>query len=423
MKNVGGNWNIKIRLIIVSFFMMLFCVVVDMQKIEATANPLNIKVANVVSVIHSDNTEDIIPNQISLEEVPIGSKLKIEVTLTNYENELPISVGIVKKLGFQYYSYNHSDFKINGNPCSEEQYNQFLNNRIDATLSKQLILSFYVKYTGVEDDLLSMNISVTSDRNGETAQYISSFDYSVDTKYKQKYLVNFYDYDNSLIDAQIVNRNSLAKAPIVYREGYKLKEFNTKKDGSGEKYESKKVRNAVDYYAIYEKKTFTVSYYIGDNLYANECVNYGETAPSLVINDSEFGEFIGWSEELSSIKSNLNVYALFRDKDGNVHLDNQVSDKSKVNDNNLDYSFMLIDRKTSSEVSRGGTVSFITYANNHKFTISENKDTVQTTDSITTFFSSKGISILLYLFFIVSVIYIFKKLNLREPKKKNMPSN
>ncbi|MDQ0360354.1 hypothetical protein [Breznakia pachnodae] len=395
-----------------------------MQKIEATANPLNIKVSNVVSVVHLDNTVDIIPNQISLEEVPIGSKLKIDVTITNYESEFPISVGVTKKLGFQYYAYNKADFKVNGNLYSEEQYNQFINNKsLDTTLQKQLTLSFYAKYTGVEDNLLSMNVSVASNRDGNTAEHVSSFDYSVDTKYKQKYLVNFYDYNNSLLDAQIVNRNSLAKVPIVYREGYKLKEFNTKKDGSGEKYESKKVRNTADYYAIYEKKTFTVSYYIGDNLYANERVNYGEAAPLLVINDSEFGEFVGWSEELSSIKSNLNVYALFRDKDGNVHLDNQVSDKSKVNNNNLNYSFMLIDRKTSSEVSKGGTSSYITYANNHKFTISESKDTVQTTDSITTFLSSKGISILLYLFFIISVIYIFKKLNLREPKKKNMPSN
>ena len=117
-----------------------------------------------------------------------------------------------------------------------------------------------------------------------------------------KYVVNFLDYDGTLLKREAVELNASATAPsIPVREGYSF---------TGWDVDFNVITNNLDVRALYTINQYTVSFFDGQTLIASLKVNHGENA---IIDDpvKEGYTFIGWNRSFNNITSDLIVYGYF----------------------------------------------------------------------------------------------------------------
>ncbi|WP_208454243.1 dockerin type I repeat-containing protein [Acholeplasma laidlawii] len=134
------------------------------------------------------------------------------------------------------------------------------------------------------------------------------------------YEVRFYDKFNNLIKLQEVAPGSNALAPavdIIDQQNGTLLIFNRwDKDFTN-------VEENLNVYAIYDtvNDSFTVNFYDAFNkIISSQIVKYNEAAtepnaPSKIIDGPYAYEFIGWSEDFSNVKSNLDIYPEYEEKE------------------------------------------------------------------------------------------------------------
>ncbi|OED59032.1 InlB B-repeat-containing protein [Acholeplasma laidlawii] len=134
------------------------------------------------------------------------------------------------------------------------------------------------------------------------------------------YEVRFYDKFNNLIKLQEVAPGSNALAPavdIIDQQNGTLLIFNRwDKDFTN-------VEENLNVYAIYDtvNDSFTVNFYDAFNkIISSQIVKYNEkaiapNAPSKIIDGPYAYEFIGWSEDFSNVKSNLEIYPEYEEKE------------------------------------------------------------------------------------------------------------
>lgn len=180
---------------------------------------------------------------------------------------------------------------------------------------------YVVKFIGLDDKLIesktvySSELIVYPEAPVETgyeflgwdteATYTSS-NLVIKAAYKKlKYEVKFYDQNDNLIDTQLVEYDTAAKSPnsLQIEEGFELVGWDK---------DIKSIKENLEVRPIIDRIKLTVKFYDFDkNLVSTKTVLYGESvlAPSAPI--VEDYEFIGWSENLTTVKENLDVYPLF----------------------------------------------------------------------------------------------------------------
>ncbi len=118
----------------------------------------------------------------------------------------------------------------------------------------------------------------------------------------EKYTVNFYD-GTDLLKSEEVEKGSFATAPlIVDKEGYKF---------TGWDIDFSKVESDLNVIAIFEKKTYTVQFYVFNNIVHEEVVEYNGSATPPVDPEVEGMFFTGWAGTYTNVKSNSRVFANF----------------------------------------------------------------------------------------------------------------
>lgn len=120
-----------------------------------------------------------------------------------------------------------------------------------------------------------------------------------------EYTVSFVDYDNKLIDTQVIVHGESAIAPSVSeREGYTFIGWDT---------DFSSVTSDLTIKALYEQNEFTVTFvdYNNDVLDV-QTVKYGESATvSNEPNNKEGYHFKKWDKDFSNIKGDLTVKAIY----------------------------------------------------------------------------------------------------------------
>ena len=114
------------------------------------------------------------------------------------------------------------------------------------------------------------------------------------------FTVKFYDKDNNLVETKTVNYGE----DVTPSENYEVEGYNL----VGWDKELTSVKSDFDVKPVYEIKTFNVSFYNNLNeLIETKVVEYGKSvsldAPSLTGHT-----FVNWDKDLSSIKTDLEVY-------------------------------------------------------------------------------------------------------------------
>ena len=124
--------------------------------------------------------------------------------------------------------------------------------------------------------------------------------------------VSFDAQDGSGVVSKIVDPSNVAYIPSV-REGYDFAGWTLDKDGN-QPLDKNLLKNGSVLYGQWKVKTFSVYFYVGDELAKQQTVEYGKsaTAPSQEEIDAllKSGEtFEGWIQPFDNVKGNLYVYA------------------------------------------------------------------------------------------------------------------
>jgi|GEM_PF-4233286 len=116
-----------------------------------------------------------------------------------------------------------------------------------------------------------------------------------------KYTVSFYGYDNELLDTFIVDAYSAISYEINEHPAYEFLSWD--KDLSS-------IKANLEVRPIYSRKMLEVVVYLEEEI--RYLVSYGD---SLELDEPKADgyEFLGWSEDINNIKSNLEVYPLFEE--------------------------------------------------------------------------------------------------------------
>lgn len=124
--------------------------------------------------------------------------------------------------------------------------------------------------------------------------------------------VSFDAQDGSGAVSKIVDPSNVTYIPSV-REGYDFVGWTLDKDGN-QPLDKNQLKNGSVLYGQWKMKTFSVYFYVGDELAKQQTVEYGKsaTAPSQEEIDAllKSGEtFEGWIQPFDNVKGNLYVYA------------------------------------------------------------------------------------------------------------------
>lgn len=166
-----------------------------------------------------------------------------------------------------------------------------------------------------------ITVAVLVDAIDEDASHGFYYDYksSYEKADSNYYNASFYGIDGTLIQKYLLKENDEIIQPAYYPIGYDITGFNTKKDGSGEFFETHKINGNELYYAVYEPKAYTIHYYVDESLYDTKEVLYGNDATYITPPVKEDMEFVMWYGKLTDIKSDVNLYAIYKDKQNNYY--------------------------------------------------------------------------------------------------------
>ena len=167
----------------------------------------------------------------------------------------------------------------------------------DPTQENAIFLGWEAWSSDYADDAY-LNIPVGESMIGFTAQ----FEYLPEVP---TYTVIFFDKDGNILSTQEVKEGENAVPPVAPEvPGFHFVGWDSP-------YTT--ITNDKDITAVYgeDNKTWTVTYLNWDNsLLGTEQVNDGEAAQGVIATRTGY-TFVGWSEDISSVKSNMTVTALF----------------------------------------------------------------------------------------------------------------
>lgn len=270
------------------------------------------------------NNQSIPINGVQDTTIPYGTTIQINYTITNQSGSISSYVTIIEKEGLTYFPYYEGVLKVNGRNVNEHEYSNFITNGNQVILSSEATtIQIHMKSTGsytnkITTDLKVYSNDVTSGAKSNTTEHAFYYNFG----FQEKYTLHFYD-DAELIQSMELYQGSSFQVPSVSKEGYQFIGFNTKKDGSGEYLQTSTASSNNTYYAIYERKTYQVRYFVNDELYAEHTVNHGEQAPDVNVKMSKFLE---WDKDLSTVVNDIDTYAIFSDskKEDEVDSDYEI---------------------------------------------------------------------------------------------------
>lgn len=260
------------------------------------------------------------------------SKNQYEVKFIGYNNEIIKTMKISEKDDLKY-------------PIAPEvegyvfiKWDKDIKNVVDNTVITAIyeIKQFKVKFYNELDEVISEqtvkygeSCTAPNSPNKEGNEFIGwDKDFSViksdlDIKpmfEKHSFIVKFYNEDGTVIKTETVNFGESATQPAnLIKEGHNFVGWDQ---------DISCVKSNLNVKPMFEPKSFTVKFYdINGNVIKTEIVNYGKSAVGVTLGNKEGYNFIGWDQEFSNVKSDLDIkpiYELktfivnFYDDEGNI---------------------------------------------------------------------------------------------------------
>ena len=121
-----------------------------------------------------------------------------------------------------------------------------------------------------------------------------------------KFTVKFYDIDDKILKSYQVPYGDACPAPEnPIKEGYVFVAWDT---------DFSEVVSNLDIRPVFDILTFKVTFYdASGNVLKTETVLYGESALGVEAPEKEGFRFIGWDEDYSEVKSDLDIYPIYED--------------------------------------------------------------------------------------------------------------
>lgn len=323
----GGDSMKKIKLKLLSLLLVLGAFVVSGQSISAHEDDgIQDSSANVsekygyYTCLHWDKEGAgrnwvNLPQSGSDEWIPKGSDVILHIYLNNAEGESAnVSLQLLEGLEFMDYTDNvlwihksAGDYRY----ATEKEYEQFKNGGLLTDINKTSTMTFTVRLKTTSSSATEARTQVTVEGAGvkEIKEYTPFY-----SNYQQIFHhINIYD-GQELTNTYKYLEGDTSDLPILEKEGYDFLGYSYSPDGNGDYYHGGEVYSNIDLYAIYQKKTFNVNYYVDGKIYETIIVEYGEDAQSLQIDGGDDRIFKGWDGELSNVTSDRDVYAIFTKK-------------------------------------------------------------------------------------------------------------
>ncbi|MDQ0363082.1 hypothetical protein [Breznakia pachnodae] len=189
--------------------------------------------------------------------------------------------------------------------------------------------SITLEYEVIIDPTSSrITVAVLIDAVDEEASHDFYYDYksSYEKENTNYYTASFYGINETLIQKYLLKENEEIPSLVYYPIGYEITGYNTKKDGSGEFFKTHEISENEIYYAIYEPKAYKIHYYVDEQLYDTKEVAYGNDATYITPPTKEGLEFVMWYGKLTNIKSNVHLYAIYKDKQNNYYANTEENE-------------------------------------------------------------------------------------------------
>lgn len=127
-----------------------------------------------------------------------------------------------------------------------------------------------------------------------------------------KIAVNFDAQDGSKVESKLVSPTAIDYIPPA-REGYDFVGWTMDKQGN-EPLDASKIKLGTTLYGQWKQKTFSVNFYVNDELVKSDTVAYGNSA--IAPTEQEIKQYLGegeifggWDQRFDNVKGNLYVYA------------------------------------------------------------------------------------------------------------------
>lgn len=244
--------------------------------------------------------------------VPYGASVQLHFNVTDLSDN-QIIAKFERTYGMEYLTYYSGILQIDGRVASQQEYSQFISTGTSVTCAnQQTTIVLTVKAVGSSQGKItgSLSIMIPNESSSMKTQKLEHIFYG-NYAFPKEHNVQFYHEDTLLSKQNIKDGNTPTLPSLSDVEGYTFIGFNTQKDGLGSYYQNDGIHENMNLYAIYQKKQYTVNYYVDGELFHSEQVYYMEQPKSITLDKEEGRTFLKWDRSLGTITSDVDVYAIF----------------------------------------------------------------------------------------------------------------
>ncbi|MDQ0360685.1 hypothetical protein [Breznakia pachnodae] len=181
-----------------------------------------------------------------------------------------------------------------------------------------------IKANAIADEDISVSFSM---KYLDNSTYTKQFDFvrseAVATSANQKLDIKFLTPSGKLLKHEQIEKGQSVDIPTYELFGYEIEGY--KADNADELYSGEQIEKSTNYYAVITPKKFNVYYYVNDELYSEQQINYGETTQRVIPPNIENYRFVEWIGIINHVESDVYLYALY-EYEGYFYIDNERID-------------------------------------------------------------------------------------------------
>lgn len=284
----------RINLKIITILFVLSCLL-NLIIIKPIRSLENIKCTSQIY-----NQETNVPLGNTFNNIEVGDELEIQFIVQFDESSKSAQISIPTMEGIDF--KEKSSLMIDHTSYDEGEM---------ITLKNQSIISLNVIYTGQSEYIVpKIDIDVIGDK-----KYSFAFKYQsmVHNEEKKNIMIKAYGLNGDLIYQKETTKGNDVQLPDYKLIGYDFIGFNDKKDGSGHYYQSEKLYNDQQFYAICKPSTYQVYFYADEELIETKEVLFGQKVSLVEAPHIKNKKFMYWYGDIDEAKKRINVYAVYKD--------------------------------------------------------------------------------------------------------------